>query len=632
MRSTADDNRRDAATARAVDAAREKINSLAQPANLVEGSDSLGIAIEVAAPYGAGELSILNRSYALVASGVGWVNASLPPGTYSVRHQVGGELAIDAIEVVKGGPRKFNLPFLNFASPIPLFGTRYFYDGSDLKSLARAGGNFRLLVWAQAPRTSVGTDKNRTQIEAELKRLRLEVFAAAGPLARQGIKLPPPTWTSSGSALISITLEPGCYVIVQSDPSGRQRCLPAWINSGMITCIFLLSLEEGGTAVPLNLDHAGITFQLVDGKRGKRWIESLYQLEVTRKTLHIGRQVQGWAGKSKNSADYTKENPLLHLLDAILVFGSAGSPSKDVSLEYGSCAAARFESSFPDAQALRIAMRRLKPDSSEPLLKDFTFAGPPLLRRTWELLLRNPSGNDALGKIMDFPFAAEGDGAWFIWSEDPPQTQRKLNTGQRDFRHRGMPISIGALPPLRATALSALLVQGAKLIGGVLTKGRSTEQDTRVVAGEPHPDAAALTPRGKLTAPAAPVVSFDTVVGLLVALTEENLIQKYLDIGLRYATSRGVKTDGQVLFRLVQSLNVLEDNTLVKGLTAKVLVREALVGLSLPNEKVIQLVQAVLIDLMSSLGEHDRALAYKVMARVFDAAEQWLPIAPPGGG
>lgn len=631
MRSTADEERRDPDTARAVKAAREKMDALAKVTTLISGSDpNGGIEVEVAAPYGAGDLSIVNGSYALVASGVGWVNASLPPGTYSVRHQLGDESAIETIKVFEGGPRKFDIPPLPFASPIPLFGTRYFHNGSDLRSLARAGGNFRLLLWAPAPETPVGADSNRTRIEAELKRLRLEVFAATGSSGRRRIELPAPTWTSNGSALLSITLEPGCYVLVQSDHTGRQRCLPAWVNPGLMTCVFLLSLEMDGSSVPLDLNHAGMTFQLLDGKRGKRWIDSLYQLEAARKTLTQGRQVQGWAGKSANSADYTKQNPLLHLVDAILVFGSTSASSREAPLEYGSCAAECYDNTFPDAQALRVAMTRLKRGDLAPLPDEFTFAGPPLLRRSWELLLRGPRGNAALGKVMDFPFTAEGNGAWFVWSEDPTRTQAELNVREPDVRHSEALTRASALSIQGASALSAILVAGGKLIGGMFTKSSSPELEAPAVAGEHAPDAAAPALQGQLAAPEGPVVTFDNVVGLLVALAEKDIIQKYLHSGRRYAASKGVPIDDEVLNRLAQSLTVLKNKTLVKALTAEVLVREALVSLSLPKEKVIQLVRAVLADLMSSLNDQDRVLANQVMARVLDTVERWLPFAQRG--
>ena len=104
MRSTAaDDERHDPDTARAVQAAREKMESLAKVTTLLNGSESHGkTKVEVFAPYGAGDLSIVDRTYALVASGVGWVQTSLPPGPYSVRHQLGDESAIDSIEVLEG--------------------------------------------------------------------------------------------------------------------------------------------------------------------------------------------------------------------------------------------------------------------------------------------------------------------------------------------------------------------------------------------------------------------------------------------------------------------------------------------------------------------------------------------------
>ena len=61
MRSTADEDRRDPDTARAVQVAREKMDSLAKVTTVIGGSDpNGGPGVEVAAPYGAGDLSIVN--------------------------------------------------------------------------------------------------------------------------------------------------------------------------------------------------------------------------------------------------------------------------------------------------------------------------------------------------------------------------------------------------------------------------------------------------------------------------------------------------------------------------------------------------------------------------------------------
>lgn len=165
---------------------------------------------------------------------------------------------------------------------------------------------------------------------------------------------------------------------------------------------------------------------------------------------------------------------------------------------------------------------------------------------------------------------------------------------------------------------------GVKLIGGLFTRSSAPKQEVPTAAGQPVPEAAAPASHGQLAAPVDPSVTFDNVVDLLVALSQHEILEKYMDSGRRYAASKGIAIDEEVLHRLVQSLTVLRNKTLVKAFTAKVLVTETLVSLGLPKEKVIQLVRAVIADLMSGLSDQDRAFATQVMAPVLDTVDRWL--------
>lgn len=621
MWSRADDAARDPETARAVDAARERMDLLTRSDHSVSPSDTRErTLVQVSAPYGAADLSVVDKTYALLASGVGWVEVSLPPGEYSVRHQLGDESDVQFFTVTEGGgEQKIELPPLPFASPIPLYGTRYFSNGSDLSKLAGAGGNLRLLVWAPTKNaTKRSYDNSRSRITLELARLRLEVFKVGDPASRPRVRFPEATWTQSGSALLGLTLDAGCYLLVQTDDDGRQRCMPVWVHQGLLTCVFLLSFESEGKRVPLELDHAAVTFLLIDGQRSNRWIDTLYLLEGVRKALTQGRDVQGWAGQSSKGREYVLENPLLHLMDAILLFSASRAAAKEAPSLYGLEAVKRFDEAFPDAQALLVSMIRLKITDESALPPEFKFAGPPMLRRSWEILLRGPRGNAMLGKVMNFPFTARGNGAWFIWSEEPrvlPVPRSEPTMTQSQGPYPAVLAEAAEVAPKSSGALSALLVAGANFLNNFHLKRRAPPPILEI----PPP-----TPKAKMLAPPVPSVTYDAVVGMLVALTNSGILQKYLDSGRKYAASKGVAIDNEVLSRLVESLTVLKNKTLVKALTAEVLVREALVSLGLPKEKVVQLVRAALTDMVGRLDGSERAIALAAISTVVDAAEKWL--------
>jgi hypothetical protein len=319
-------------------------------------------------------------------------------------------------------------------------------------------------------------------------------------------------------------------------------------------------------------------------------------------------------------------NPLLHLTDALLLYGSP-TPPKDVPLSFGYDAAKGLGEDLPDAMALRTLMRRLEETKlSKPLS---SMKGPPLLRRSWEVLLRAPKGNDALGKVMDFPLTADGKGAWFIWSEEPVSAATDVRADLRvsepavQYAERAEASSPKALRS--SGGLSDLLVYGAKFIGGLFAT-RSARQEDLPAAGMALPAPKEQLPSPEAQSPASEdsLVSYDNVVGLLVALANSGILQKYVDGGRKYAASRGVAIDEEVLQRLVQSFSVLSNRTLVKALTAEVLIKEALVSLGLPKEKVVQLVRAALTDLLGRLDLGDKVAALQVMSKVLDEAERWL--------
>jgi hypothetical protein len=556
--------------------------------------------VRVSTPDGAAELSIVDRTYALVASGVGWLDVMLPTGDYLVRQQVGDEENIRPFAVTPGGGNQaVELPVLRFPSPIPLPGTAYGDPvGSDLQQLSSMQGNFRLLLWA--PTDGVpdnGSAATRDQIAMEFGRLRLEVFRAEGPSARKSVPLPDITWTGCGNALVAAELPPGSYVLVQRDDSGRQRCLPIWLRPGWVTSVFLLSLQMDGSRVPVRLDHAGIAFlRPEDFQRACE--TSLYRLEAARKAMTQGRQAHGWVWRSQEGpGPETIENPLLHLMDAMLFLSAPTAEGKEAALACGREASESFGEEFPDSMALRLLMKRLGNAKAAHVWKTIEIAGPPLLRRSWDILLRTPNGNSALSRTMNFPYAVDGTGTWFLWSEDPGSFAVAASVDTSTER----PSLLRRSAPRPASVLGTLLATGATLLRNLVPR-------------EARPEA--------LPGPEPAPLSFDNVVDLLVMLANSGILETSLEKGRKFAASKGVRVDDEVLQRLIQSLDVLSDKTLVKALTAEVLVREALVGLGLPKEKVILLVRSAFADLFAKVVRlDDNTLALKAKTRIPDKAD-----------
>ena len=586
---------------------RTKMGSHMAPTPL-EGDPGQRTRVQVYTPDDAAELCIVDRTYALVASAVGSLDVMLPAGEYRIRQRVGDEEHIQPLTVTLGGAAQtVDLPLLLFPSPIPLPGTTFGDSaGSDLRQLATAQGNFRLLLWAPTDSMLDGeVAASKARIATEFERLRLEVFQATGPAARSSISWPDITWTERGNALITAELPYGPYVLVQRDELGRQRCLPLWVRPGFVTSVFLLSLQVDGAKVPLQLDHAGIAF-LRPADFQRPFESSLYQLEAARKALGLGRRMHGWVWRSHEvlGADEVR-NPLLYLIGALLLLSVPKTQLQADVLDYGGKAGENLGDDFPDAVAIRSLISSPEKDPIQAHAA-IELKGPPLLRRSWELLLRIPQGNVALGRVMTFPYTVDGTGVWFLWSEDPGGSEVPAD----DEGVLSVPTSVVVDSLQSWVGLGRVLyfaVTRATLLRGMFANAFGS-----------------LGLRKALPSPDLSSVSFDDVVNLLVALVDSGMLQKLLDKGQKLAASKGVRVDDEMLHRLLQSLQVLREKTLVKALTAEVLVREALVSLRLPKEKVVALARSALAGLLTKVDSEDQARALKAMSIVLDVAEAWV--------
>jgi hypothetical protein len=564
--------------------------------------------VRVSTQDGAAELCIIDRTYALVATGVGKLDVSLPAGEYQLRQRVGDDEQIQPLTVLPGGlEQEVELPPLAFPSPIPLPGTTLADPlGTQAKRVEKASGNFRLLLWAPDLTSALGDRKHaRDRVEAQLKRLRLEGFLTG---ASQEFVLVAPDendLANSVSSLIAMNLSPGPYVLIQQGSAGRQRCMPVWICPGFVTALYLLVLQVDGEDVPVELDHAAVAF-LSAGDFERNYVSSLLQLESARKALSMGRPAHGstWqlAGLSET---ISVKNPLLYLLDAQLLAGQATAPELDAVQSYVSMAAGLLGNDFPDVAALRTLAQPAQPKIPPMQLN---LRGPPLLRRSWAQLLATPQGNAALGGLMDFAFQVDGTGTWLLWSEDKDSRQKRA----RYMADRQQPVPSGDAPFLlsragRVVSLMGILVKGLSYSTGRMSGGleRSDQDIQRIQLKQ---------------------VSVDKVVQMLVLLSDSGLLQRLLDKGQQLAAEQGAWVNQDSMRQLLASLQVLLDKTLVKAMTAETLVRQSLGSLGLPDEKVVGLARSLMALLLEKVSNRDRTLAVKTLEGVLTVADAWLKV------
>lgn len=330
---------------------------------------------------GAAELYLVDSTYALIAQGVGSLAVDLAPGHYQVRQRVGDTESVHEFQVVAEESASFNLPRLDFATPIPLPKSTLAKDtGLEHRVLDDPKGNFRLLLW-----TPVSGPVSAGALGQAMEALSLESFDGQRRIALTAE-------INDHSVWVALDLLPGSYVLVQRVAQGRQRCLPLRIIPGLVTSVYLVLLrDDSGREIPLELQHGAIAL-LPSSMTGDEVVGPLRRLEAARKALALGRQVSGWS--AWNKADSAK-NPLLALIDGHLAGASA-----------------HLDGVLGDAELMAsdIVPGQLLPD---------ILTEPPLLRRSWSRLLQMASGNAALLALFPFDYEVEDSNAWFIWSEVP---------------------------------------------------------------------------------------------------------------------------------------------------------------------------------------------------------------------
>jgi hypothetical protein len=555
---------------------------------------------------GAAELCIIDRTYALVATGVGKLDVSLPAGDYQLRQRVGDDLQIQPLTVLPvGGEQKVELSPLAFPSPIPLPGTTLVGPlGTEAaKRVEKASGNFRLLLWA--PDVDLAPEDRkpaRGRVKDQLNRLRLEGFLTGA--SHEFVVAAPDEndLANSVSALVAMNLSPGPYVLIQRGSAGRQRCMPVWICPGFVTALYLLVLQSGGVDMPVQLDHAAVAFLSAEDFE-RNYVNSLLQLESARKALNIGRPAHGWNWQSTAQREtFSDRNPLLSLMDAQLLVGRATATELDAVQSYASMAAKLLGNDFPDVAALRTLAQPKQPETPPVQLN---LQGPPLLRRSWTQLLATPQGNAALGGLMDFAFQVDGTGTWFLWSEDKDSRQKRVRYTE-DRRRQLIPSSDAPFELSRAGRGDSLMGSLSFLTGRMRRELERSDENLHRFQLKP--------------------VSVDKVVQMLVALSDSGLLQRLLDKGQQLAAEQGVSVNQDSMSQLIASLQVLLDKTLVKAMGAETLVRQSLDSLGLPKDKVVGLARSLMVLSLEKVSKQDRTIAVETLEGVLTIADAWLKV------
>lgn len=604
----------------------------------VEAEKTLRVHIETMAR--AAEIYVVNRAYAMVASGVGSLSVKLEPGPYKVRQRIGyTESVHDMVASEDQGGSEWHLPPLEFPSPIPLWGTSLFAAGRDAPRPFSIGeGNFRFVLRVPVDRDRTLTAGEETRLRGEMSRLRLESFDGKQVLPlTEGCTID----EQHGTLAFSARLEPGAYVLVQNVSGDTQVCLPVPLWWNYTTAVFALALGDEGVPVPLQFAHAAIATLRTD-QLSREYEGSLLRLEAARKAIGAGRSLFGWSQTMHlPQGDGSLENPILSLLDwqqALRQWmtewqspanaqGAADRTPKRPSATHTRMLIARFRDDLgqnsADAVSLGLTVAHWAGHAAEAETPNALLAGPPLLRGSWDQLLATPEGDKLAGRQMPFVYQVLPSSTWFIWHEAPGARATGLKAAAvieagfgAHIRKYEVP-----LPELGGGGLGGL-VSSIKLsvpLGSILSMGLNAMR---------HVARRIPVLRKTAFSGALDSVTIEDVEAMLAALLKSKSFEEWLNKAQQVFEAEGKTIRDESMRKLIAGLRAFSDVTLVNALGPEVVAKQVLATLRLPQSRVVPLVKELLKGVVTRLAGPDRKNILKVLHSSLDVAEAWL-LTPP---
>jgi hypothetical protein len=386
------------------------------------------------------EIFVIDGDLRLMDRGIGSLTTKpLAPGIYKIKACTGPAIREQHILLQQAG-QVVNLPPMAFASPAPLDGTTrtHEYHMQNAASQSRivhtrhgSGGSIFIFAreWTQGD-SAIEAIKSRTPIHGlslcttgETSLELLENHAASDP------DVPDP-WSAC-----NVELTPGAYRLSLALPTGDRQDLMLFAAPGWQTQVFLTMRTCSGKRIA-DLPKAAI-YMAPAGQGFSPDDRQARQVELARLGLCHQRKVLS------AEVDYMLrskfENPMIGILG-----GHLAHMNGDASLIPVIVPNLRrmLQMTHPDVESLAIAAGM----TAQP------FTDPPMLRRSWDLIMRNPMQSSLLPKD-----SAARKFAATTWSEDPWLIRYVSSTAQTPASHSYAP-GMDILPeaPARSSAFGAV--------------------------------------------------------------------------------------------------------------------------------------------------------------------------------
>jgi hypothetical protein len=446
--------------------------------------------LEIDAGHPAVRIEVLDAGYQVRAKGYGRLDADLPTGFYNVRYFAADAMVEQPITLRPHEPLSLtDQPDLRFSSaaPMELTSTSHEYQQAHAKRLSaeqplQMGSGAQLFLFIR------DLDPGGSRRPAQ----GLTLHRADGALVLRANRVVEVCKDASAACWAgrNIELDPGVYRLRLALQRRRAVEMSVVACPGWQTQVFLLR-QPGEAGERPTLDLLDATQLMAEPWKGyEPWQgvkqgrlnpaeagEDLRLAELARRAL--GR---GWELISTEDLGALLDgkwfDPLLGIFGLHLLLMR---PEPDLDLADRVVGRIRQEilNSFrhPDVEALAVelALRRGIPIDVPPV------AAPPMLRRSWEMLVRATANAPSLiapgslsSRIADRLW---GSGAWLAW-EVPPEPRR------RKRRDDSAPPAIAPAPPVQQPRIEERADR--VLIGGVTVFKRGVRRvSTRAVDEEP---------------------------------------------------------------------------------------------------------------------------------------------------
>ena len=349
-----------------------------------------------------------------VANRRGSLLADLSPGLYKVRVRAGFEEQERLVALQAGDSEKsISFPALEFSTPVPLSNSAGLLKEHEQAAMVESetlhasfGSGSWIFIFARDPSFS-GTATANPVRGLSLRRVSGEVLV---DLAVQS-KLD----TAHGWAACNVALSPGSYTLVMELESSERLTQVLVATLGWQTHVFLARRSDSnGRADYDSVQRAGIVLtalrpgKLIPGFRSDDPV--LRQVELAR---------LGMMSSSEALLDYVCEevraakslDPMLGIYGAHLLVRNA-SPDLAVLGKLVGDLRQQGLSDHPDVEALSLLL---------PSMPGSSFTTPPMLRRSWELILRGTIKRPELVPLDSLASRVAGslwgDEPWLLWMD-----------------------------------------------------------------------------------------------------------------------------------------------------------------------------------------------------------------------